>query len=89
MKIDKRDWLFVGVIVVVLAIFIGLTGKEKTKRVPLDEKHKPFYETYAKTKSKKEAEKGCETCHNENGVRFPPNHPPKNRCLLCHKFIQQ
>lgn len=89
MKIDKRDWLFIGMIVVVLAIFIGLTGKEKTKKVPLDDRHKPFYETYAKTHSKREAEKGCETCHNENGVKFPPNHPPKNRCLLCHKLIKQ
>ncbi|MDA8429019.1 MAG: cytochrome C [Geobacteraceae bacterium] len=89
MKIDKRDGLFVGLIVVVLAIFIGISGKEKTKRVPLDDKHRPFYETYAKTHDKQETEKGCETCHNENVIKFPPNHPPKNRCLLCHKFVNQ
>lgn len=89
MKIDKRDWLFIGLIVVVLGIFFAISGRVKTKSVPLDDKHKPFYETFAKTGSKQEAEKGCESCHNEKGVPFPPNHPSKNRCLLCHKLKRQ
>jgi hypothetical protein len=88
MKIDKRDWLFVGLIVAVLATFFAISGREKTKFVPFDELHKPFYETYARTGNKKEAEKGCEECHKAGGVPFPPNHPPKNRCLLCHKLKQ-
>jgi hypothetical protein len=86
MKIDKRDWLFIGLIIAVLGTFFAISGKEKTKFVPFDDKHKPFYETFAKTGNKKEAEKGCESCHNEKGVPFPPNHPSKNRCLLCHKL---
>lgn len=90
MKLRKHDWMFVGLVVVVLTFFFAISGREKTKTVPFDEVHKPFYETYAKTGSKKETEKGCQTCHNEAPTPpvppFPPNHPPKNRCLFCHKM---
>ena len=34
MKIDKRDWLFIGLIVAVLGTFFVISGKEKTKFVP-------------------------------------------------------
>jgi len=101
MKIDKRDWIFIGVIVVVLGIFIGLTGKEKTRLVPKNEMHKVVYEAAYKNApapdssifkraffkpDKKGAEVYCEPCHLEKKVPFPPNHPPKNRCLFCHKL---
>jgi hypothetical protein len=101
MKIDRRDWIFIGVIVVVLGIFIGLTGKEKTRLVPKDEMHKVVYETAYKNApaldssifkraffkpDKKGAEVFCEPCHLEKKVPFPPNHPSKNRCLFCHKL---
>ena len=101
MKIDKRDWLFVGLIVVVISIFIGLSGKEKTTTVPNNAMHKIVYETAYKNApgpdaplfkrtffkpDKKGAEVFCEPCHKEKGVLFPPNHPPKNRCLFCHKL---
>ena len=42
MKIGKNDWIFIAIIVVVLAVFYAISGTEKTKKVPLDEKHKPF-----------------------------------------------
>lgn len=86
MKIKKSDWLFIGLIVVVVSIFFAISGNIKTKFVPFDEQHKPFYETYAKTGDKKAAEKGCESCHNEKEKPLPANHPPKYRCLLCHKL---
>jgi hypothetical protein len=101
MKIDKRDWLFVGMIVVVLAIFIGISGKEKTKVVPNDAMHKIAYDTAFKNApgpdaslykraffkpDKKGAEVFCEPCHREKGVALPPDHPSKNRCLFCHKL---
>jgi hypothetical protein len=38
---------------------------------------------------KKAAEKFCEECHNPEGVApLPENHPPKYRCLFCHKRDQ-
>lgn len=94
MSIGKKDWAFIVLIVAVLAIFIAISGKERTKRVPLDDKHKQFYEIVARTGSKMEADKGCPACHNDQGVRFPADHPlkPKDgpmRCLFCHKLKQQ
>ena len=101
MKIDKRDWIFITVVVAVLGIFIGISGKEKTTTVPNDEMHKIAYEAAFKEApapdasifkraffkpDKKGAEVYCEPCHKEMGVPFPPNHPPKNRCLFCHKL---
>jgi hypothetical protein len=36
---------------------------------------------------KKAAEKFCEECHNPEGEAgpLPKDHPPKYRCLFCHK----
>ncbi|GAC1451604.1 MAG: cytochrome c [Desulfuromonadaceae bacterium] len=101
MKIDKRDWLFIAVVAVVLGIFIAISGKEKTTPVPNNQMHKMAYETAFRNApgpdasifkraffkpDKKGAEAYCEPCHKEKGVPFPPNHPSKNRCLFCHKF---
>ncbi|MBJ6725399.1 cytochrome C [Geomesophilobacter sediminis] len=92
MQISKKDWMFIGVIAVVIIIFVAISGEEKTKRVPLDDKHKPSYDLFNKTQSKMEVDKGCPACHFEpGGVPFPPKHPvkPKDgpmRCLFCHKL---
>ena len=43
MKIGKRDWIFVAVIVLVLITFYLISGEERTKRVPYDDKHITFY----------------------------------------------
>jgi hypothetical protein len=75
-----------------LIIFYVISGEEKTKRVPYDDKHMAAYELMQKTGSKMEVDKGCPTCHNEQGgVPFPAKHPikPKDgimRCLFCHKL---
>ena len=93
MKIGKKDWIFIALIVAVLAVFYVISGEEKTKKVPYDDKHRPFYEIVKKTGSKMEADKECPACHNEQpgGVPFPAKHPvkPKDgpmRCLFCHKL---
>jgi hypothetical protein len=92
MKIGKKDWLFIALAAVVLIVFFAISGEEKTRKVPYDDKHRAFYEIVQKTGSKMEADKGCPTCHNEQGgVPFPPKHPlkPKEgpmRCLFCHKL---
>lgn len=104
MKIDKRDWLFVGLLVVVIGIFIAISGREKTKIVPFDSNHRIAYDVAFRNApgpeaslfkraffkpDKKGAEVYCEPCHKEKGVPYPPNHPPKNRCLFCHKLKQK
>lgn len=101
MKIDKRDWMFIGLIVVIVGIFISISGREKTKVVPNNAMHRIVYETaYRRAPGseaslfkraffkpdKKGAEVYCDPCHREQKVSYPPNHPPKNRCLFCHKL---
>lgn len=93
MRIGKKDWMFIGIIAAVFLIFYFISGEEKTKRVPLDDNHKPSYELFKKTGSKMEADKGCPACHNlqPGGIPFPAKHPvkPKDgpmRCLFCHKL---
>ena len=34
MKIEKRDWFFIALVVLILAVFVAISGKEKTKPVP-------------------------------------------------------
>ncbi len=88
MSISRKDWAFIAIMGAVLVIFIFISGKETTKKVPYDDTHRPFYEMLKKTGSKIETEKGCEQCHNAKDVPLPKNHPAKNRCLLCHKLEQ-
>ncbi|PLX80258.1 MAG: cytochrome c [Desulfuromonas sp.] len=85
MAFQKRDLLFVSLIVVVLGIFIAISGEEKTTRVPYDDLHKKFY-PIIKEDGKKAGEKFCGECHNPDGVPFAADHPPKFRCLFCHKL---
>jgi hypothetical protein len=103
MKIEKRDWFFIILVAAVLLMFIAISGKETTKPVPHDATHKSVYDEAYKNApgpeaslfkktffkpAKKDAEKLCEPCHDAQGVKLPPNHPPKNRCLFCHKLVQ-
>ena len=73
----------IAFIVICVGIFLFLWNAppETTKKLPHDENHKQFF-----AMEKKEAEKHCEQCHNPDGVAPLPNdHPPKYRCLFCHK----
>jgi hypothetical protein len=88
MRISRKDWLFIALMGIVLLIFFLISGEEKTKKVPYDKTHMPFYDLLKKTGSKREAEKGCDACHNDANIPFPKDHPPKNRCLFCHKMKQ-
>lgn len=103
MKLEKRDWLFIAVAAAILATFITISGKEKTKVVPKNATHKPVYDEAYKNApgpeasifkkaffkpAKKDAEKLCEPCHQQNNIKLPPNHPPKYRCLFCHKLVK-
>ena len=79
----KRDILLIlgGIIIIVVLL---LAPDESTAPVPKDDNHLRFYDM-VKSNGKKVAEKYCPDCHNDNGVTFPEGHPPKNRCLFCHK----
>ena len=43
MKISSKDWLFIALVVAVLAVVIMLTSEETTKKVPFDEPHRAAY----------------------------------------------
>ena len=84
LALKKRDFILVGIAILILA-FLLQAPPESTSRVPFDDAHKEYYEL-VKTEGKKAAEKFCEECHNSEGVPFPEDHPPKSRCLFCHKM---
>ena len=103
MRIEKRDWLFIGAAALIVIVFFAISGKEKTKVVPKNDIHRPVYEAAYKNgpgpeasifkkaffkPAKKDAEKLCEPCHQQNNIKLPPNHPPKYRCLFCHKLAK-
>lgn len=68
-----------------IVLFLWMAPEETTKHVPQDANHERFY-PMVKQEGKKAAEKFCQDCHNESGVPFAADHPPKFRCLLCHKL---
>lgn len=88
MKYDKNKTMIYNILFVVicggLLLFLLRAPAETTKRLPNDEIHSKFY-----SMDKKEAEQFCEPCHNPEGeVPLPEKHPPKYRCLLCHKKVR-
>lgn len=86
MKLVVKDLLFVAGAAAVLVTVFLLSGKETTKKVPHDAAHRAAYDVLERTGSRKEAERSCETCHNDQRNPLPANHPPKDRCLFCHKM---
>jgi len=81
----KRDILLLLGAMVIIGI-LWMAPEETTRRVPKDETHQAMYDAFHKD-GKKAAGKLCEKCHNKDDVPFPPQHPPKSRCLFCHKLI--
>lgn len=64
-----------------ILFFLLRAPAETTARLPDDADHRPF-----RALGKKEAEKHCESCHSPEGVApLSADHPPKYRCLFCHK----
>ncbi len=80
----RSDLLFLGVGIIII-IFFSLAPPESTVHVPGDAIHKTAVIT-AKDKGKKAAEKLCKDCHNQKNMELSENHPPKYRCLFCHKI---
>ncbi len=86
MKVTKRDLLAIAAVLVVLVVLIMSTARDKGKRVPVDDKHRTFYEAIEKGSGRVEVESGCVTCHNSQAIPLPKKHPPKEQCLICHKL---
>lgn len=62
--------------------FLLSAPEESTAFLPKDETHLEFHSI----KSKKQAEKFCASCHaDDKESPLPEGHPPKYRCLFCHK----
>lgn len=86
MKLTRRDGFFVLVVAALLGVLIVTGRTEKTKMLPRDKNHAPFYERMEKGGQRMEVERMCGACHNVNAVPLPRNHPPKEQCLLCHRL---
>ncbi len=86
MKVTKRDLVTIAAVVLVLLVLILSTAREKAKRVPVDEKHRAFYEAMEKGRDRIETERGCTTCHSPESIPLVKKHPPKEQCLICHKL---
>lgn len=67
---------------ILLLAFLFAAPEETTTPLPADEIHAQFQAI----KSKKEADRLCVECHQENGsAPLADDHPPPYRCLFCHK----
>ena len=87
-KSKRKNTLIYNLIFIVvcggLFLFLWRAPEETTKFLPNDEDHARFMKM-----DKKAAEKFCGECHSTEGVSpLPEDHPPKYRCLFCHKREQ-
>ena len=87
MTIKKRDWILLGIAAIIVAV-LWAAPDETTKRVPDNDTHHRFFALVAE-EGKKAAEKYCGECHSEAGIALPEDHPPKFRCLFCHKLEER
>jgi hypothetical protein len=82
----KRDLLFVATAVIIVLV-LWAAPPETTLKVPLDDTHRELQAALDRD-GKKKTEEICRTCHNEKDLPLSKDHPPKYRCLFCHKFAE-
>jgi len=80
----KRDFLFIAAAAAIVLI-LWVAPPEKTSKVPCDDTHKECAAVLQRD-GKKATEKLCKDCHNEKDMPLSKDHPPKYRCLFCHKM---
>ena len=81
----KKNSLLINIAFLVtsaaILIFLFKAPEETTAKVPHDSDHERFF-----AMKKRAAGKLCTECHTPDGVYpLPECHPPKYRCLFCHK----
>lgn len=86
MRLTRRDWLFIAVIGVVLATLLANGLREKPKKMPRDAAHGLFLKALSGGEKRAEVERKCPACHNSRLMPMPRRHPPKEQCLICHKW---
>ena len=84
MKLRRADILFIIMILLVVLCLWLLTTEQTTLRIPLDNDHRESLQAY-RTEGKKAAEQLCNTCHADGLLPLSEGHPPKYRCMFCHK----
>lgn len=87
MTLKKSDWYALAVIAAVLAALLFSALREKPKRVPMDEAHRPLLAALAGGASREAVEAGCADCHGPPVTPLPAGHPPKEQCLICHQAL--
>jgi len=88
MAINKRDWIFIVIILAVFGTFYFISGEGTTVRVPANEMHAPFPDM-VRDMGKKETEVFCRECHGTEEAPLSEGHSPPFRCLFCHKFSEK
>ena len=89
MKQKKSPKLLIGNILFVIVcagilVFLLNAPEETTSPLPHDDIHSTLHNI----EGKKEAEKSCLNCHDaDKEAPLPDGHPPKYRCLFCHKRL--
>ena len=86
MRIKKRDLLFIA-LAAGIVVFLLAAPPESTLKVPCDDTHRE-YKAMLDKQGKKATEEVCRTCHNDKDLPLSKDHPPKYRCLFCHKFAE-
>jgi len=85
---NKKKAAFYNILFLMAAagilVFLLMAPPESTVKLPRDKDHIMFYDM-----SRKEAETHCSRCHGKDaGNPLPEKHPPKFRCLFCHKLTR-
>ena len=80
----KRADVIVLAAVLVVLLILWAAPDEDFIYVPYDDSHEECV-TVLRTEGKRAADKYCEECHNPDDLPLSEEHPPKYRCLFCHK----
>jgi hypothetical protein len=81
----KKVDLIVLAAVLVFLLILWAAPDEDFIYVPYDDSHEECI-TILRAEGKKATEKYCEECHSPDTLPLSENHPPKYRCLFCHKL---
>lgn len=81
----KKKTLLINIAFVITSVailtFLLKAPEKTTASLPHDDDHERFF-----AMKKKAAGKLCVECHTPEGVYpLPEDHPPKYRCLFCHR----